>query len=407
MGALFLPVGAISSADVALGPRRVSEAETRASREVDPRAGVPCRVACLLFSLLTAICLLMPWVTYRSDWLAGDQASRAALSQAAEEIPLVIPGVPGVIGALARSSVGAAVLFALASLACAAALALIVLGGVRVLRFRGGVGLLRGGLAIVALVVVLGGPAIVVFHAGISFSAFSVTDWPGYALLCAAVASVAASRYGRLVGPDVDADDARIRAEGFAVEERRMIDSGAADDWYDSSTRVALSARPGRAEVAVRAIACVAGALGVVLAVPLLASTVLAVATDGAWLGEGTMVGAKELLLESPYLLAWVGGAAALICVAQGIVAFARDHRTTGLLRTGALLMLFGPPLSGMAYHLPRDLMYALLPGMTPGDIDGAYIAYVLVYIALVALAAFLSGLADGMAFARVSRTVE
>lgn len=369
-------------------------------RGADPRAWVPCRVVCLLFSVLTAICLLMPWVTYRSGWPSGLREGMAG-------VPLGIPDVPDVIAALAQDSVLAAALFALASLACAVALMLIVLGAIRILRFRQGVGLLRGGLGIVALVVVLGGPAIVAFRAGLSFSAFRVTDWPGYALLCAAVASIAASRYDRLAGPDVDADDARMRAEGFAVRERRAVGPSSADDWHDNSARVALTARPGRAETVMRAVACVAGALGVVLAVPLLVSTVLVVTMGEAWTGGSATVDAGRLILESPYLLAWVAGAAALVFAVQGIVSFVRDRRTTGLLRTGALLMLFGPPLSGGVHYLPHDLMYALMPGLAPSGIDGAYIAYVLAYIALAALAAILAGLADGMAFARASRTVD
>ena len=345
----------------------------------------------------------MPWLG-----LLPEDASFATGSPGVADLvgqPYGILGVPAMVARLAAADLGAAVLFVVVSLAAACALALVVVGGARVLRFRGGVGLLRAGLAIVAVIVIVGAPLMVVFEAGSQGSLLYPTGWPLYAFVCAAVASLAAARYDRLAGPDVDADDTRLRAEGFEVSPRRRFDAALSGDWLDGVTRAAAGAWPGGAEVVARAIACACGLVCLVLFVPTFVMRLLAV-TGVVDLGEGASAGLDALLLDPQRVMGVLVGAASVAFVAQGVAAFARDRRTTGMLRAGALLLLLWGPFMGAGISA-NEAVVALLSAADPEALRAVLAGVAVAFVVSALLAAVLAGLADGMAFSRAARAVE
>lgn len=369
----------------------------------DPRAGAPCRTVCLTFSIYTALCLLMPWVVLYSRE-PRSQGVGATDPEGLFLYPSGILGLPDILAYLGQGAPVALVVFVLASVACAAAFVLVVVGVVRIARFRGGVGQLRLGLGIVAVTVVLGGTLVMVLQAGAGGMLYP-TAWGEYGFVCAAVASIAAARYDRLAGPDVDAADARLRNEGYELDGRHAYgeDAGGGDPdavWYERSELAVRRARPGRAVSVMRTIACACGALWVVATLPALVG--LCVETYAAAEVSGTslrfMVAAVTL---SPRVVLWL---TAVAFVVQGIVAFARHGCGTGCLRAGALIALLCGAVTSASLALP---LQAVVPGLSGETATLVTLWWGVAVLVVALLAAFLSGLADGIAFVRASRAAE
>lgn len=377
----------------------------------DPRAGVPCRIVCLIFSAYTALCLLMPWSLYVGAPAGSSRRVPDAALERLAEVPPGIAGVPGVVGALAGESIGAALLFVAVSAICAAALVLIVIGIVRVFRFRGGVGLLRGGLGLVAFAAFIAGPAIFMFYSARGLLVFWPTSWPMYAFFCAAVATIAAARYDRLAGPDTAAIDVQLASQGYELDERRDLDADETGGWYERAEYLERRGRSSDTVFVLRVLACVFGVLWVLLTVPIAAGLVsigvqaaatLSLSPGDALRTLGVMAatGGEDLAI---YVL-WL---TAIVLIVQGALSFARWRRGTGCLRSGALVACLGAAMAPSAIYVGLVVGGLLVPGMTSDAATQASIWWAASLVCLALLAAILSGFADGMAFSRAARELE
>lgn len=379
-----------------------SSGKDRPRAQRDPRAGVPCRVVCLVFSIYTILCLLMPWAVLIPRELRS-QGIHAADPQALFLYPNGILGLPDILSYFARGSLAGTVAYVAASLACAVALVLIVAGTVQVARFRGGVGQLRLGLGIVAFAVVLGGTLVMVLQPGTNGSMLSPTPWGEYAVICAAVASIAATRYDRLAGPDVDAEDALLRGEGCELDERHIYGrDGRGNDpetaWYERSELAVRQANPGRAAGVMRTIACVCGVLWVLATLPVLVSLCVKTHTD-AGMPDGALGIAATLVTLAPTIALWL---TAVGFVIQGIASFVRSRCGTGCLRTGALLGLLCGATVGGTFTI-ASLLTTIAPDLSEGAIANVTTGWLLFVLFAALLTAFFSGLADGVVFTRTT----